>query len=124
MKRKKKVVLIVVIAQVVAMTVTTVHLANQESIVVYLQVIVSTALTLDKAVSVKIQMTYREMEKITTANSRLIQWRMKWLIEHSTSHQLLWCIDSEVLRNPLERKARKRYASLKMTKVRQTDKQL
>jgi len=23
-----------------------------------------------------------------------------WLIEHSTSHQLLWCIDSFVLRNP------------------------
>jgi hypothetical protein len=22
-----------------------------------------------------------------------------WLIEHSTSHQLLWCIDSFVLRN-------------------------
>jgi hypothetical protein len=24
---------------------------------------------------------------------RLAQWRVKWLIEHSTSHQLLWCID-------------------------------
>jgi len=32
-------------------------------------------------------------------NRRLAQWRVKWLIEHSTSHQLLWCIDSLVLRN-------------------------
>jgi hypothetical protein len=36
-----------------------------------------------------------------TANRRLAQWRVKWLIEHSTSHQLLWCIDSFVLRNPV-----------------------
>ena len=28
------------------------------------------------------------------------QWRVTLLIEHSTSHQLLWCIDSFVLRNP------------------------
>ncbi len=33
-------------------------------------------------------------------NRRLAQWRVMWLIEHSTSHQLLWCIDSLVLRNP------------------------
>ena len=25
---------------------------------------------------------------------RLAQWRVTWLIEHSTLHQLLWCIDS------------------------------
>ena len=31
-----------------------------------------------------------------TANRRLAQWRVQWLIEHSTSHQLLWYIDSEV----------------------------
>ena len=36
----------------------------------------------------------------TTANRRLAQWRVKWLTEHSTLHQLLWCIDSFVLRNP------------------------
>ena len=35
-----------------------------------------------------------------TDNRRLAQWRVKWLIELSTSHQLLWCIDSFVLRNP------------------------
>lgn len=43
-------------------------------------------------------------------NRRLAQWRVTWLIEHSTSHQLLWCIDSLVLRNPPLRQAPKRYA--------------
>jgi len=38
-------------------------------------------------------------------NRRLAQWRVTWLIEHSTSHQLLWCIDSFVLRNPPLRQA-------------------
>ena len=28
----------------------------------------------------------------TGGNRRLAQWRVTWLIEHSTSHQLLWCI--------------------------------
>ncbi len=44
-----------------------------------------------------------------TANRRLAQWRVTWLIEHSTSHQLLWCIDSIVLRNPPLRQAPNRY---------------
>jgi hypothetical protein len=44
-----------------------------------------------------------------TANRRLAQWRVTWLIEHSTSHQLLWCIDSFVLRNPPLRQAPKRW---------------
>jgi hypothetical protein len=48
-----------------------------------------------------------------TANRRLAQWRVTWLIEHSTSHQLLWCIDSFVLRNPPLRQAPKRYEPLK-----------
>ena len=39
------------------------------------------------------------------------QWRVTWLIEHSTSHQLLWCIDSLVLRNPPLRQAPKRWRS-------------
>jgi hypothetical protein len=43
-------------------------------------------------------------------NRRLAQWRVKWLIEHSTSHQLLWCIDNFVLRNPPLRQAPKRWA--------------
>lgn len=45
-----------------------------------------------------------------TANRRLAQRRVMWLIEHSTSNQLLWCIDPEAsgLRNPPERQARKR----------------
>ena len=42
-------------------------------------------------------------------NRRLAQWRVQWLIEHTTSHQLLWCIDSFVLRNPPLRQAPKRY---------------
>lgn len=42
-------------------------------------------------------------------NRRLAQWRVSWLIEHSTSHQLLWCIDSFVLRNPPLRQAPNRY---------------
>ncbi len=41
----------------------------------------------------------------TTANRHLAQWRVKWLIEHSTSHQLLWCIERLVFRNPLLRQA-------------------
>jgi hypothetical protein len=45
-------------------------------------------------------------------NRRLAQWRVTWLTEHSTSHQLLWFIDSEVLRNPPLRQAPKRYVQL------------
>jgi hypothetical protein len=41
-------------------------------------------------------------------NRRLAQWRIQWLIEHSASHQLLWGIDSFVLRNPPLRQAPKR----------------
>ncbi len=40
-----------------------------------------------------------------TGNRRLAQWRVMWLIEHSISHQLLWFIDSLVLRNPPLRQA-------------------
>ena len=47
----------------------------------------------------------KDIGKITGANRHLAQWRVKWLIEHSTSHQLLWCIDSFVLRNPPLRQA-------------------
>ncbi len=48
----------------------------------------------------------QENYRTTTANRRLAQWRVTWLIEHSTSHQLLWCLDSFVLRNPPLRQAR------------------
>ena len=54
-------------------------------------------------------------EEQRPANRRLAQWRVKWLIEHSTSHQLLWCIDSFVLRNPPIRQAPKRYTQYKTT---------
>ena len=49
-------------------------------------------------------------------NRRLAQWRVTWLIEHSTSHQLLWCIDSLVLRNPPLRQAPNRCVQLERTK--------
>ncbi len=48
-------------------------------------------------------------QKTPACNRRLAQWRLKWLIEHSTLHQLLWCIDSFVLRNPPLRQAPKRW---------------
>ncbi len=51
-------------------------------------------------------------KRITAGKRRLAQWRVTWLIEHSTSHQLLWCIDSFVLRNPPLRQAPKRWRSL------------
>jgi hypothetical protein len=47
--------------------------------------------------------------RTTPYNRRLAQWRVTWLIEHSTSHHHLWCIDSFVLRNPPLRQAPKRY---------------
>ena len=56
----------------------------------------------------------RHEKEQRTANRRLAQWRVTWLIEHSTSHQLLWCIDSFVLRNPPLRQAPKRQAVKKM----------
>src|SRR5690606_7469069 len=48
------------------------------------------------------------MTRKAAHNRRLAQWRVKWLIEHSTPHQHLWCIDSFVLRNPPLRQAPKR----------------
>ena len=50
-------------------------------------------------------------DRNTAGNRRLAQWRVKWLIEHSTSHQLLCYVDSFELRNPLLRKAAKRYGA-------------
>jgi hypothetical protein len=49
------------------------------------------------------------VNKNAAANRRLAQWRVTWLIEHSTSNQLLWSIDSLVLRNPPLRQAPNRY---------------
>jgi hypothetical protein len=45
----------------------------------------------------------------TGYNRRLAQWRVTWLIEYTTSYQLLWCVESFVLRNPPLRQAPKRY---------------
>jgi hypothetical protein len=44
-----------------------------------------------------------------SANSGFAKKRVQWLIEHSTSHQLLCYVDSFVLRNPLLRKAANRW---------------
>jgi hypothetical protein len=41
-------------------------------------------------------------------NNSFAKKRVQWLIEHSTSYQLLWYVDSLVLRNPLLRKAANR----------------
>jgi hypothetical protein len=49
-------------------------------------------------------------------NSGFAKKRVQWLIEHSTSHQILWYVDSFVLRNPLLRKAAKRWLLCKMAK--------
>ena len=51
------------------------------------------------------RLTNHDRQGSTGGNRRLAQWRVKWLIEHSTSHQLLWCIDSFELRNPPLRQA-------------------
>ena len=46
--------------------------------------------------------------RTTGYNSGFAKKRVQWLIEHSTSHQLLCWVDSLVLRNPLLRKAANR----------------
>jgi hypothetical protein len=48
------------------------------------------------------------VDRRPAGNSGFAKKRVQWLIEHTTSHQLLWYIDSFVLRNPLLRKAAKR----------------
>ena len=48
------------------------------------------------------------IEEERTANSGFAKKRVQWLIEHSTSHQLLCYVDNFELRNPLLRKAAKR----------------
>jgi len=49
------------------------------------------------------------VDRRPAGNSGFAKKRVQWLIEHSTSYQHLWFIDSLVLRNPLLRKAAKRY---------------
>jgi hypothetical protein len=48
-------------------------------------------------------------------NSGFAKKRVQWLIEHSTSHQLLWHVDSFELRNPLLRKAANRQVVKKLS---------
>ncbi|HCY41803.1 MAG TPA: hypothetical protein DHV48_10675 [Prolixibacteraceae bacterium] len=58
----------------------------------------------------EIRTTIYDRKDSRTDNRRLAQWRVQWLIEHSTSYQLLWRIDSFVLRNQPLRQAPKRYS--------------
>jgi len=51
----------------------------------------------------------------THHNRRLAQWRVTGFIEHSTLHQLLWCIDSFVLRIPPLSQAPNRCENYKKT---------
>jgi hypothetical protein len=51
----------------------------------------------------------KHLTEKAAANRRLAQWRVTWIIEHSTSHQLLCWFDNLVLRNPPLRQAPKRY---------------
>jgi hypothetical protein len=44
-------------------------------------------------------------ESRAATNSGFAKKLVQWFIEHSTSHQILWYVDSLVLRNPLLRKA-------------------
>ena len=64
------------------------------------------------------QTTYREEER--RHNSGFAKKRVQWLIEHSASHQILWYVDSLVLRNPLLRKAANRYGQGYDDTTRQT----
>jgi hypothetical protein len=50
-------------------------------------------------------------ERKTGHNRRLAKKRVQRLIEHSISHQLLWCIDSFVFRNPPLPQAAKRWST-------------
>ena len=48
----------------------------------------------------ELQVNPSQTKRRVAGNRRLAQWRVTWLIEHSTLHQFWWCIDSFVLRNP------------------------
>ena len=57
----------------------------------------------------KLGRTQLRTERRAACNSGFAKKRVQWLIEHSASHQILWYVDSLVLRNPLLRKAANRY---------------
>lgn len=55
-------------------------------------------------------------------NRRLAQWRVTWLIEHSTSHQLLWYIDSFVPRRRSDPKSATAPSAKTLPAILKTDK--
>jgi hypothetical protein len=66
----------------------------------------SVAMQTPKQLTIK-RFNYK-VDRRPACNNRLAQWQVTWLIEHTTTHQHFWCIDSLVLRNPLLRQAPKR----------------
>jgi hypothetical protein len=57
----------------------------------------------------KLDTTHPRTERRATDNSGFKKLAVQWLIEHSTSHQHLWWLDSFVLRNRQLLKPAKRY---------------
>lgn len=55
-------------------------------------------------------------EEHRSGNSGFAKKQVQWLIEHPTWYQLLFWVDSLLLRNPLLRKAAKRYAKMRCSK--------
>ncbi len=50
-------------------------------------------------------------------NSGFAKKRVQWLIEHSTSHQILWYVDSLVLRNPARTPSPKTLCGIKQKQL-------
>jgi hypothetical protein len=46
-----------------------------------------------------------------SANSGFAKKRVQWLMEHAASHQILWYVESFVLRNPLLLQAAKKHCA-------------
>jgi hypothetical protein len=64
----------------------------------------------------KMNITTDEKEH-RTDNSGFAKKRVQWLIEHSTSLQLLWCIDSLILQISQLRQAPARYRQTQPYKI-------
>jgi len=62
--------------------------------------------------------------KKPAGNRRLAKKRVQWLIEHSTSYQVLCWVDSLVLRIPLLRQAPKRYKQAEEKRQRHNDNEI
>ena len=81
----------------------------QASTAVLFWIVIGLMMFLECLMTTESKMSLRRKVTLGGYYGCLAQWRVKWLIEHSTSHQFLWCIDSFVLQNPPLRQAPKRY---------------